>query len=118
MYFSSFDGQGKSTCPAANGDPTECKQGTTRFSPLSISAYTGAPMRAMMRMLTTAYAESVSWTPICDMGEPMGPMENGITYIVLPPIEPRKSSFSFLRMTKGSSQLLVGPASSFESEQM
>ena len=48
----------------------------------------------------------------------MGPMENGITYMVRPRIEPLKSAFSFLRMTKGSSQLLVGPALSFDSEQM
>ena len=38
-----------------------------RASPLSISAKTGRPMRAMMRMFTTTYGESVSWTPICDM---------------------------------------------------
>ena len=72
----------------------------------------------MMRMFTTAYAESVSCTPICDMGEPTGPIEKGRTYIVRPRIEPLKRAFSFLRMTKGSSQLLVGPALSFESEQI
>jgi hypothetical protein len=52
------------------------------------------------------------------MGEPIGPIENGSTYMVRPRIEPRKSCFSFLRMTNGSSQLLVGPALSLESEQM
>ena len=52
------------------------------------------------------------------MGEPIGPIENGITYIVRPRMDPLKSAFSFLRITKGSSQLLVGPALSFESEQM
>ena len=35
---------------------------------------TGMPMRAMIRMLTTTYGESVSCTPICDIGEPIGPM--------------------------------------------
>jgi hypothetical protein len=37
---------------------------------------------------------------------------------VRPRIAPRKSCFSFFRITKGSSQLFVGPAVSFESEQM
>ncbi len=53
MYFSGLQGQGTSLSPGASGRPTECMQGTTRFSPFSISANTGAPMRAMMRMLTT-----------------------------------------------------------------
>ena len=60
----------------------------------------------------------MSCTPICDMGEPTGPMLKGSTYIVRPRMEPRKSSFSLRRISKGSSQLLVGPAASFESEQM
>ena len=68
--------------------------GTTRFSSLSISAKTGRPMRAMMRMLTTTYGESVSCTPICDIGEPIGPMLNGSTYIVRPRMQPLNSSFS------------------------
>ena len=34
-------------------------------------------MRAMMRMLTTTYGESVSCTPIRDIGPPTGPMLNG-----------------------------------------
>src|SRR5580693_5408535 len=38
--------------------------------------------------------------------------------MVRPRIDPLKSALSFLRMTKGSSQLLVGPALSLESEQM
>ena len=52
------------------------------------------------------------------MGEPTGPMLNGSTYMVRPRIEPSNSSFSLCRILNGSSQLLVGPASSFESEQM
>ena len=72
----------------------------------------------MMRMLTTTYGESVSWTPICDMGEPMGPMLKGKTYMVRPRMEQLKRLFNFLRMTKGFSQLLVGPAESCEREQM
>ena len=45
-------------------------------------------------------------------------MLKGSTYMVRPRIAPRKSSFSFLRISKGSSQLLVGPALSLEREQM
>ena len=53
MYFSLLHGQGTSCWPGASGAPTVCMHGTTRFSSLSISAKTGRPMRAMMRMLTT-----------------------------------------------------------------
>ncbi len=68
--------------------PTLCMHGTTRFSSLSISLNTCSPMRAMMRMFTTTYGESVSCTPICDMGEPTGPMLNASTYIVRPRMHP------------------------------
>src|SRR6266702_344534 len=51
------------------------------------------------------YAEPVSCcTPICESGEPTGPMENGRTYMVRPRIEPLKSSFSRLRIANGFSQ--------------
>ena len=43
----------------------------------------------------------------------MGPIENGITYIVRPRMQPSKSRFSVARISRGSTQLLVGPASSF-----
>ena len=49
-------------------------------------------MRAMMRMFTTTYGESVSCTPICAIGEPIGPMLNGSTYIVRPRMQPSNSS--------------------------
>ena len=75
-------------------------------------------MRAMMRMLTTTYGESVNCTPICDMAPPMGPMLNGSTYIVRPCMQPLNSSLSFFRISNGFTQLLVGPAPSFESEQI
>src|SRR5271168_9584 len=92
--------------------------GTTRFSSLSISLNTWRPMRAMMRMFTTTYGESVSCTPICDMGDPMGPMLNGSTYMVRPRMHPLNSFFRVLRISYGFTQLLVGPALSFDSEQM
>ena len=60
----------------------------------------------------------MSWTPTCAIGEPSGPIENGTTYIVRPRIEPLNSSVSVSRISSGSRQLLVGPASSSSSEQM
>ena len=45
-------------------------------------------------------------------------MLKGSTYIVRPRIEPLKSSRSFLRISKGLTQLFVGPAPSRECEQM
>ena len=45
------------------------------------------------------------------IGEPSGPIENGTTYIVRPRIEPRNRPRSVSRISAGSRQLLVGPAS-------
>ncbi len=72
----------------------------------------------MIRMFTTAYGESVNCTPMRESGDSIGPMLNGSTYMVRPAMAPLKSSFSLRRMANGSIQLLVGPALSFESEQM
>ena len=55
----------------------------------------------MMRMLTATYAESVSCTPMCAMGEPSGPIENGTTYIVRPFIAPVYSDVSSVRISSG-----------------
>src|SRR3954463_15390692 len=52
------------------------------------------------------------------MLDPSGPIENGTTYIVRPAMEPRKRSVSVSRISPGSRQLLVGPASASFSEQM
>ena len=60
----------------------------------------------------------MSWTPISAIGEPSGPIENGTTYSVRPRMLPSKSSSSFSRISCGSVQLFVGPASSSLSEQM
>ena len=75
------------------------------------------PMRVMIRMFTTTYAESVSSTPRRAAGEPTGPMQNGMTYIVRPSIDPRNRSNSLALISPGSRQLLVGPASASCSEQ-
>ncbi len=45
-------------------------------------------------------------------------MENGTTYMVRPAMQPSNSGLSVWRISAGSIQLLVGPASSFFSEQM
>ena len=57
-------------------------------------------------------------TPMWAMGEPMGPMLKGTTYMVRPFIEPRNSSVRVAFISAGSRQLLVGPASISFSEQM
>src|SRR5690606_5413348 len=64
------------------------------------------------------YGESVSSTPIWAIGEPSGPIENGITYIVRPCMQPENSPSSVLRISVGSTQLFVGPASSSVREQI
>ncbi len=70
-------------------------------------------MRVMIRIFTTTYSESVICTPYLERGEPIGPMQKGITYRVRPFIQPCIRSCSFFFIFTGSIQLLVGPASSF-----
>ena len=57
-------------------------------------------------------------TPSCEIREPSGPIENGTTYIVRPRIEPSNSPRNLARMSDGSDQLFVGPASISRCEQM
>ena len=52
------------------------------------------------------------------IGEPSGPIEKGTTYIVRPFMQPLKKPLSFSRISAGSHQLLVGPASASSAEQM
>ena len=49
---------------------------------------------------------------MCEMGEPIGPMQNGTTYIVRPRMQPSNSARRRAFISRGSTQLLVGPASS------
>src|ERR1700754_1787487 len=56
--------------------------------------------------------------PISAIGEPIGPIENGTTYIVRPRMAPANLSCRTSRIWIGSRQLFVGPASSSRSEQM
>ena len=75
-------------------------------------------MRAMTRMETTTYSESVSSTPNIGFSASTGPMQNGMTYIVRPRMHPRYSSVMTDFISAGSIQLLVGPASASSTEQM
>ncbi len=64
MYFvSAFVGHVVSASPAASGAPIEWTHGTNSPSSPSTSS-ARLPMRVMIRMETTTYGESVTWTPI------------------------------------------------------
>src|SRR5688572_19135597 len=67
----------------------------------------------MICMFTTTYSESVISIPIWDMGEPIGPILNGITYMVRPFMHPVSNFINVCFISLGSTQLLVGPACSF-----
>src|SRR5579875_3064638 len=56
--------------------------------------------------------------PIFAMGEPIGPMLNGRTYIVRPAMQPSNRPRKVARISAGGAQLFVGPASSLSFEQM
>ena len=113
MYFSSLHGH----VLVSLGAPRECRQGTKSPSSPSTSS-ASLPMRVMIRIEVATYAESVSWTPISAIGEPSGPILKGTTYIVWPRIAPLNFSVNSSRISAGSRQLLVGPASSSLCEQM
>src|SRR5437764_327019 len=53
-----------------------------------------------------------------EIGEPSGPIEKGTTYILRPRIDPSNTPRSVARISSGSHQLFVGPASSSRREQM
>src|SRR4029079_10312131 len=118
IHFSrSLHGHGESAWPGASGAPAECTHGMN--DPLSPKCSTTArPIRVISFMLMTTYAESLSSTPILAIGEPIGPIEYGTTYIVRPRMQPSKSRFRLARISCGSIQLFVGPASSLREEQM
>ncbi len=117
MYFVSLQGHGTSCWPGASGAPTLCTAGT-QDAPRAIASRAGSPMRVIVPMLTTTYGESVTCTPKRAIGEPMGPIAKGTTYIVRPRMAPRMTPSSSARIAAGSRQLLVGPASASSSVQM
>ena len=111
MYFTvGLHGQATSVWPGSSGAPTVCMHGTKGPSEPSTSS-TAEPIRVMIFMFTATYAESVISTPIWAIGEPSGPMLNGITYIVRPRIDPANRSPRIDFISAGSIQLFVGPAS-------
>src|SRR5215831_19805059 len=118
MYLCSvLHGHDASCSFGPSGAPTECRP-FTKSPSVPRASRTLRPTRAMMCMFTTTYGESVISTPILEIGEPNGPMQYGMTYIVRPRIEALKRSMRSRFMRTGSSQLFVGPASSSVSEQM
>src|SRR5690606_39713598 len=117
MYLVSLHGHGTSSWPSASGAPTLCSAFTNGRSVPSFSS-AAAPMRVITRMETTTYSESVISTPSLGSSAPSGPMQNGTSYTVRPSIEPRYSSVMVARISVGSTQLLVGPASDSDLEQM
>src|SRR5580765_425889 len=105
-FGSGEHGQGTSCCPVSSGMPTECRQWTNSPSPRASRAF--RPIRVMIVMLTATYGESESWTPNCEIGDPIGPIQNGITYIVRPRIEPSNFLVSVAFISAGAIQLFVG----------
>ncbi len=75
-------------------------------------------MRVMIRMRDDDVGRVGELDADVAIGEPSGPIENGTTYIVRPFMQPSNSPLSVARISAGSRQLLVGPASSSSSEQM
>src|SRR6476659_3441445 len=117
MYLVSLHGHGTSAWPGSSGAPTECMAGTNCGS-LQSASRTFEPMRAMTRIETTTYSESVISTPNIGASASIGPMQNGMTYMVRPRMHPRYSSVMTDFISAGSIQLLVGPASASSTEQM
>src|SRR3954466_5405485 len=117
MYLVSLQGHGASCWPSSSGAPIECMAGTNgRSEPMASRMW--VPMRAMTRIETTTYSESVSSTPNIGFSASTGPMQKGITYMVRPRMHPRYSSVMTDFISAGSIQLLVGPASASSTEQM
>ena len=66
----------------------------------------------------TTYAESVISTPNIGDSASSGPMQNGMTYMVRPRMQPRYRSVITDFISSGSIQLFVAPASASSPEQM
>src|SRR6187551_19308 len=110
MYLVSLQGHGTSFSPGSSGAPIECSALTKKpSSPILSSA--AWPIRVIVRIDTTTYSESVTSTPSLGSSAPSGPMQNGTTYMVRPRMDPRYRSVMMPRISAGSIQLLVGPAS-------
>src|SRR5574344_801606 len=120
MYLCSISAQGQiplSFSPLLSGFPTEWRQGTNSPS-VPITSRTFFPARVMISIFITTYAESVISIPFLEIGEPSGPIQKGITYIVRPCIHPVYKPVIVAFNSFGSIQWFVGPASSSFLEEM
>src|SRR5436189_3556226 len=118
MYLcSALHGHAESCSLGPMGAPTECNP-FTKSPSVPRTSRTFVPTRAMMCILATTYGESDISTPIFEIGEPSGPMQYGTTYMVRPRMDAVKRSIKSRFILTGSSQLLLGPASSSVFEQM
>lgn len=70
------------------GWPTECKHLTNSVLLLLSDCKAAAPIRVITRIEAATYAESVNCRPSLANGDPIGPIEKGITYIVRPFMQP------------------------------
>src|ERR1043166_7045805 len=116
FFGSGLQGQATSFWPADKGIPTECRHFVNSPSPSASMAL--SPIRVMIFILTATYGESDNCTPNCEMGDPNGPIQNGMTYIVRPFIAPSNFGFKRAFISAGAIQLLVGPASPLFFEQI
>src|SRR5271169_3562909 len=108
MYLTLLQGHGTSAWPGASGAPTEW-MALTNDPVSSIERSAGVPIRVMILIETATYGESVISTPSWEMLLPSGPMQNGITYMTRPRMQPSKISANVARISPGAIQLLVGP---------
>ncbi len=117
MYLVSLHGQATSAWPCSSGMPTECRAGTKSASSSSMRRSTWVPMRAITRIETMTYAESVISTPNIGCSASRWPITNGMTYIVRPRMQPAYSprmrsfiSFGVHPVVGGTRVLLVDRA--------
>ena len=106
MVRSGSQGQLFTGCRSmGKGWPTECKHFTNSDFGLFSDCNAGAPIRVIMRMEAATYGESVNWRPSLARGDPIGPIENGITYIVRPRMHPGKRASSWRSISSSDIQL-------------
>ena len=98
-----------SSSPGASGLPTECMHGTK--SPSPSASIDRAPHARHDAHVDDDIRRIGQFDADVRQRRPDGPIENGITYIVRPRMQPSKSPCSVSRISRGSTQLLVGPAS-------
>jgi hypothetical protein len=111
--FSGLHGHRESSSPGKSRTPTEMQTGD-KLASLSERFKRGIPgHRIIIAMLSATYGESVVWTPRRAIGEPMGPIENGMTYRSASHRPARRS-----RIACGWATLFVGAASASFAEEM